>query len=74
MELMVRGRFNKQTAGDLGVAEKTIKAHRARVMSKMAARSLAELVQFAVLIDAAGQDSSYRTARARKRPSVSKYG
>jgi FixJ family two-component response regulator len=47
LEHVVRGRLNKQIAGDLGTVEKTIKVHRARVMHKMRARSLAELVQLA---------------------------
>jgi FixJ family two-component response regulator len=47
LEHVVRGRLNKQIAGDLGTVEKTIKVHRARVMQKMRARSLAELVQLA---------------------------
>jgi FixJ family two-component response regulator len=43
---VVAGRLNKQIAGDLGITEKTVKVHRARVMAKMAASSLAELVRF----------------------------
>ena len=42
---VLAGRLNKQIAADLGTAEKTIKVHRARCMSKMQARSLAELVR-----------------------------
>ncbi|MGH8640013.1 MAG: response regulator transcription factor, partial [Burkholderiales bacterium] len=41
------GRLNKQIAADLGASERTIKAHRAQVMEKMAARSLADLVRAA---------------------------
>jgi FixJ family two-component response regulator len=45
--LVVSGMLNKQIAFDLGTAEKTIKVHRARVMQKMGAQSLADLVRFA---------------------------
>jgi FixJ family two-component response regulator len=44
---VVAGRLNKQIAADLGTVEKTIKVHRGRVMAKMAAPSLAELVRIA---------------------------
>ena len=44
---VVAGRLNKQIAADLGTVEKTIKVHRARIMEKMAARSLADLVRAA---------------------------
>lgn len=47
LEQVVRGRLNKQIAAELGTVEKTVKVHRARVMHKMGARSLAELVQLA---------------------------
>ena len=39
--------LNKQVAGELGIVEKTVKVHRARVMEKMQAGSLAELVRLA---------------------------
>ena len=47
MALVVAGLLNKQVAGDLGTAEKTIKVHRARVMTKMQVPSLADLVRAA---------------------------
>jgi FixJ family two-component response regulator len=47
MALVVSGMLNKQIGYRLGVREKTIKAHRARVMEKMQAASLAELVRMA---------------------------
>jgi len=46
-ELVVRGKMNKQIAHELGIAERTIKAHRQRVMTKVRVQSLAELVSVA---------------------------
>jgi RNA polymerase sigma factor (sigma-70 family) len=46
-ELVVRGKANKQIANALGCTERTIKAHRHRVMEKMQVQSLAELVSLA---------------------------
>lgn len=45
-ELVVTGMLNKQIAFQLGITEKTIKVHRANIMRKMAAQSLADLVRF----------------------------
>jgi FixJ family two-component response regulator len=45
--LVVRGKLNKQIAGELGTAERTVKAHRQKVMEKCEAQSLAELVRMA---------------------------
>jgi FixJ family two-component response regulator len=47
LELVVTGRLNKQIAGELGTTEETIKVHRGRVMRKMGADSLADLVRMA---------------------------
>ena len=44
MALVVTGLLNKQAAGELGISERTIKVHRARVMEKMEVESLAALV------------------------------
>jgi FixJ family two-component response regulator len=49
--LVVTGMLNKQIASELGIGEKTVKVHRARVMEKMQAGSIAALVRLA---DAAG--------------------
>lgn len=47
LELVVSGQLNKHIANQLGTVEKTIKVHRARVMRKMGAASLADLVRMA---------------------------
>ena len=45
LEMVVAGRSNKQMAADLGVSQKTIEAHRAKVMEKSGARSLSDLMR-----------------------------
>jgi FixJ family two-component response regulator len=45
MELVTAGLMNKQVAGELGLSEITVKIHRGHLMSKMAVRSLADLVR-----------------------------
>jgi RNA polymerase sigma factor (sigma-70 family) len=45
MEAVISGRLNKQIAAELGITEKTVKAHRARVMEKLQTRSVASLVR-----------------------------
>lgn len=49
LELIVAGRLNKQIADELGISIKTVEVHRARVMEKMGANSLAELVQHVLM-------------------------
>jgi FixJ family two-component response regulator len=50
MRLVVQGLLNKQAAAELGISIKTIEVHRARVMEKMEAESLAELVKMSIAI------------------------
>jgi FixJ family two-component response regulator len=59
MALVVSGLLNKQVGGELGITERTVKAHRGRVMRKMKADSLAHLVKMG---------GSLRLAPAAKSP------
>jgi FixJ family two-component response regulator len=45
MQLVITGMLNKQIAGELGTAEKTVKVHRGRVMQKLGVTSVAQLVR-----------------------------
>jgi len=56
--LVAAGSLNKQIAAQLGIAEKTVKAHRARVMAKLDAPSVAELVR---IVDGARDPESLDT-------------
>jgi FixJ family two-component response regulator len=59
-ELVIRGNTNKQAARALGGTERTIKAHRHRVMEKMHVRSLAEVVSLAERVGILDSASSSR--------------
>jgi len=50
MDHVIAGRLNKQIAADLGIAEKTVKVHRGRAMSKMEVRSVAQLVRLCDIV------------------------
>jgi FixJ family two-component response regulator len=58
LSLVASGLLNKQVAAELGAAEKTIKIHRGRVMMKMEAASLADLVRMAGLLGIPAQRSA----------------
>lgn len=49
--LVTRGRPNKLIAADLGVSQRTVEVHRAHVMEKMAAGSIAQLVRMAMIAE-----------------------
>jgi FixJ family two-component response regulator len=55
MTYVLAGKLNKQIAGDLGTAEKTIKVHRGRMMKKLGVRSVADLVRLAEKAGTSGQ-------------------
>ena len=54
MDLVTKGRSNKEVARDLGISPKTVEVHRANVMFKMQAQSLAHLVKIAELCGKGG--------------------
>jgi len=53
MALLVEGHVSKQIAADVGISEVTVRVHRGQIMQKMQARSLAELVRIADLLQRA---------------------
>lgn len=55
---LVAGRLNKQIASDLGVVEQTVKFHRARIMERMQARTVAELMHFAAQLGIGAKPAS----------------
>src|SRR6185436_20893942 len=57
LDLMTRGKPNKVMAADLGVGQRTVEIHRARVMEKMGASSLAQLVRMVMDLDQSAPDS-----------------
>jgi FixJ family two-component response regulator len=62
MALVASGRLNKQVGGELGISEITVKAHRGRVMRKMKADSLAELVKMAARLRIAPMGPAHEPA------------
>ena len=47
LDALAQGKLNKQIAADLGVVEQTVKFHRARIMERMQAKTVAELMHIA---------------------------
>ena len=67
MALVVAGRLNKQVGGELGISEITVKAHRGKVMRKMKANSLADLVKMAAQLRLAPATMRNHAVRPRTR-------
>lgn len=72
MSRVVQGFMNKQTADQLGLSPKTVEVHRAHVMEKMQASSLAQLVRMAVILEQAGAGYSVVTMAGNPKKPVSK--
>ena len=58
MQLVTRGRLNKQVAGQLGISEVTVKIHRGKVMKKMQAESVVALVGMAARLAKSGSSTT----------------
>jgi two-component system response regulator FixJ len=58
LERVVVGKVTREIAAELSLADKTVEAHRARVMEKMKAGSIAELVRFALTAEAAEKEKA----------------
>jgi FixJ family two-component response regulator len=65
MAEVLKGRLNKQIAGDIGVSEVTVKAHRGQIMRKMKASSVLDLARMAEQLDFTPKTLQASEARAR---------
>ena len=76
LELVIRGKTNKQVGILLGATERTIKAHRHRVMEKMQVQSLAELVSLAeragILRDLSAPFRTYKLRETHQQNAIGK--
>jgi len=71
---VVSGRLNKEIASELGITIRTVKEHRRRVMEKMEATSLAELVTMIVTVDLMKPgDNSSHTDRGKTQITQNKF-
>ena len=68
LALVVSGRLNKQVGSELGISEITVKVHRGKVMRKMKADSLCDLVRMASRLCVTPSTPAWRTASSWERP------
>ena len=61
---LVAGKLNKQIAADLGIVEQTVKFHRARIMERMQAKTVAELMHIAARLGIGSAEAAGAGARA----------
>jgi len=64
---LAAGKLNKQIAADLGVVEQTVKFHRGRIMERMRAKTVAELMHIAARLGINGAPAEVERKRARAR-------
>lgn len=69
---VVAGRLNKQIAAELGISERTVKAHRAQVMEKMHVQSVAQLVHIFYHLNNGPKRSEVTSARSNNPSAASK--
>jgi FixJ family two-component response regulator len=70
LQFVVSGFLNKQSAAELGISEITLQIHRGKIMRKMQAESLADLVRIAEKLQIPVIHSSFAEARKNGRPEV----
>jgi FixJ family two-component response regulator len=68
---LAAGRLNKQIAADLGVVEQTVKFHRARIMERMQAKTVAELMHIAAQVGVTAATPGAAASTLGPRPKVS---
>ena len=72
LEKVVAGRLNKQIAAELGTVEKTIKVHRSRVMQKLHAASLIQLIEIAKLAGISPKHDAWSTGAYLSSPALTR--
>jgi len=67
---LINGQLNKQVGAELGITERTVKAHRASILRKVAVGSMAELVRIATTVECGCHRSVERAAAAERHAAV----